>query len=425
MKCESCGSDNRDNAKFCESCGEPLGRACSSCGAKLKPGSKFCMECGTPASATAPGPVAPPAPRTEAAAPAPKPAPQPRPATATAQQQPVRPAAPREPQKTPEELILEHAVGLDYDKVYVGGLIPEKKMKNVRETYAQAMVPGEDEVLLIDDTVFGSAKDGVLFTQKAIYAHNQFESSWRCAYEDLREVARKGNSIIVNGQYKMDLTLINKEAANKIERTIAALVELHVDKLTPESQSGNTGGGRSENDVSAGSDFIGVCRFYGSMKWFSVAEQPENFDDLPAEFLRAKKLWDSDADRNMGQILELMSPHVGARFIASNISGWEELFADFDGSGFCEIESTEIRVVGIDFSEGPIPMCKAEANFEVPVTRTFESSDLDEWQDENGHFTDAVIFYWNVPRNSNSEDLDFTCGDNQGVECVATNERAR
>lgn len=163
--------------------------------------------------------------------------------------------------------------------------------------------------------------------------------------------------------------------------------------------------------------------FYGNMKWFSVAEQPESLDQLPTEFVSAKKLWDKDAKRNIDQIIKLLSPYVGARFIASNIEGWEELFADFDDSGFCEVESSELRVVGIDFSEGPIPLCKAEANFEVPVTKEFKSADLDKWQEDNGHLTDAVIFYWSVPRDDETEELDFTNGDNQGVECVAVSKK--
>jgi hypothetical protein len=176
---------------------------------------------------------------------------------------------------------------------------------------------------------------------------------------------------------------------------------------------------RQIDDDPLDSDFYREQRFYGNMKWFSVAEQPQSFDQLPPEFLQAKKLWHKDAEGNIDKVIELLSPYVGARFIASNISGWEELFADFDGSGLCEIESSEVRVVGIAFSEGPIPMCKAEASFNVPVTRAFEAIDLDEWQEDNGRFTDAVIFYWNAPRGDETEDLDFTCGDNQGVECNA------
>ncbi|MGM0663145.1 MAG: adenylate/guanylate cyclase domain-containing protein [Thermodesulfobacteriota bacterium] len=46
MKCSSCGSDNRDEAKFCEECGIMLGIECPDCHAKIPLGKKFCGECG-------------------------------------------------------------------------------------------------------------------------------------------------------------------------------------------------------------------------------------------------------------------------------------------------------------------------------------------------------------------------------------------
>jgi hypothetical protein len=63
-------------------------------------------------------------------------------------------------------------------------------------------------------------------------------------------------------------------------------------------------------------------------------------------------------------------------------------------------------------------MCKAEAVFEVEVTDEFSSTDLEDWQDSNGPFSQAVTFYWNIPECPATEDLDLTSGDNQGVECV-------
>jgi len=158
------------------------------------------------------------------------------------------------------------------------------------------------------------------------------------------------------------------------------------------------------------------------MKWFSPADQPDDIKQLPPEFLEAKNLWDKDAEGNLDKMIHLLAPYVGARFIASNISGWEELFAD-TAEGFGETEASEIRIVGIDFSESPIPTCKAEAEFDIPVTGAFAATSSDEWQDENGPFTDAVIFYWNLPRDDETEELDFTCGDNQGVECCVINDQ--
>jgi len=48
MQCPSCGSDNRDSAKFCNDCAAPLPLLCPSCGIENRPGAKFCNECATP-----------------------------------------------------------------------------------------------------------------------------------------------------------------------------------------------------------------------------------------------------------------------------------------------------------------------------------------------------------------------------------------
>ena len=46
MKCQKCGSDNREGVKFCEECGAKLESECPACKAKLPLGKKFCGECG-------------------------------------------------------------------------------------------------------------------------------------------------------------------------------------------------------------------------------------------------------------------------------------------------------------------------------------------------------------------------------------------
>ena len=46
--CAGCGSDNRDGASFCGSCGAQLARECASCGTDMPAGLKFCDRCGAP-----------------------------------------------------------------------------------------------------------------------------------------------------------------------------------------------------------------------------------------------------------------------------------------------------------------------------------------------------------------------------------------
>ena len=79
MSCTSCGTANREGAKFCDACGTPLPLSCPSCGTANRPGAKFCNECGAsligqpsvphPAQAV-PTPTTPTEPPTQVASPA-------------------------------------------------------------------------------------------------------------------------------------------------------------------------------------------------------------------------------------------------------------------------------------------------------------------------------------------------------------------
>ena len=46
MLCTSCGTDNREGAKFCDVCGTPLPLSCPACGTANRLGAQFCNECG-------------------------------------------------------------------------------------------------------------------------------------------------------------------------------------------------------------------------------------------------------------------------------------------------------------------------------------------------------------------------------------------
>ena len=60
MSCPSCGSDNREGAKFCAECGAKLDLACPNCGAAAVADQKFCDSCGHDLRAAA-SPAASPA----------------------------------------------------------------------------------------------------------------------------------------------------------------------------------------------------------------------------------------------------------------------------------------------------------------------------------------------------------------------------
>ncbi|MDT5209667.1 MAG: hypothetical protein QOF67_2082, partial [Mycobacterium sp.] len=46
--CASCGTANEEDARFCEGCGDPLGRVCGTCGVEANATARFCRACGAP-----------------------------------------------------------------------------------------------------------------------------------------------------------------------------------------------------------------------------------------------------------------------------------------------------------------------------------------------------------------------------------------
>jgi class 3 adenylate cyclase/tetratricopeptide (TPR) repeat protein len=64
MRCDACGSENREGRRYCAQCGAELTLACPACGAANESGDRFCGACGT-AMEAAPAAAAEPAATTE------------------------------------------------------------------------------------------------------------------------------------------------------------------------------------------------------------------------------------------------------------------------------------------------------------------------------------------------------------------------
>jgi predicted ATPase/class 3 adenylate cyclase len=53
VRCPRCQHENREGARFCEACGDPLTQTCPACGHRPRPGAAFCDHCGAPLIGTA------------------------------------------------------------------------------------------------------------------------------------------------------------------------------------------------------------------------------------------------------------------------------------------------------------------------------------------------------------------------------------
>ncbi|WP_099476134.1 J domain-containing protein [Stenotrophomonas maltophilia] len=120
--------------------------------------------------------------------------------------QSARPAASPPPIPEPEERsplldFLQRYVPDNefFQKIHVAPNIPQKKLGGALESYGRGLSP-RNVIALIDDTVFGSAKEGVLITEQELRFKAIFESPCSVQVEKIGSIEAYKSKITVNGQ---------------------------------------------------------------------------------------------------------------------------------------------------------------------------------------------------------------------------------
>ena len=78
--------------------------------------------------------------------------------------------------------------------------MPLPKLQNAGRYY---LFPAKQEkiILICDQTVFGSCKEGFAMTEAALYWKAHFKKAEKVAYKDLKTVERKSDHILINGHF--------------------------------------------------------------------------------------------------------------------------------------------------------------------------------------------------------------------------------
>jgi len=79
-------------------------------------------------------------------------------------------------------------------------LMPIKKLKNASEAF---LFPAKDEkiMLIADQTIFGSCKEGFALTEKGLYWKAHFENPQKVIYKDLKKIKKEKEWISINGLF--------------------------------------------------------------------------------------------------------------------------------------------------------------------------------------------------------------------------------
>lgn len=79
---------------------------------------------------------------------------------------------------------------------WLGDQIPEKKLQAAINAYATGVNPAQ-VLAMIDTTVLGSCKEGILFTTSGMYVSIQYDAHFSCRYEDI-----VGVNVLVDSKQK-------------------------------------------------------------------------------------------------------------------------------------------------------------------------------------------------------------------------------
>lgn len=119
----------------------------------------------------------------------------------------------------------------NFERVFIKPNIPEKKLYNSL-TYATKVSPNE-VLMLVDDTVFGGAKEGFILTSDAIYFHEFMGDPKKVELGKIREIQIIKKQIKINGAIYFESTLVEPPIltaiANRIQKT---LDQLHTTSTT-------------------------------------------------------------------------------------------------------------------------------------------------------------------------------------------------
>lgn len=129
--------------------------------------------------------------------------------------------------------------------IYVSPNIPYKKFLGA-QSYLPQHVQVDEVLILIDDTVFGSAKIGLCITSEGLYYKADFEEPIYCSLAQLRSIQVEtgflNQSLLLNQQSKLNFTQPDRQGIQTVANVLNAFIQQSSNSQTGplnQNKSGN------------------------------------------------------------------------------------------------------------------------------------------------------------------------------------------
>jgi hypothetical protein len=127
-------------------------------------------------------------------------------------------------------IVYSSADNLRDEHIFIHPSIPEKKISNAK---SKMKCTEQFVIMLIDNTVFGSAKDGAIVTPKGLYVHNIGETEKFIEWTKIHTVEAKSSltsvSLYINGQDFLKMNVTSKKASHAFVSLVQQISEIHQD----------------------------------------------------------------------------------------------------------------------------------------------------------------------------------------------------
>lgn len=122
-----------------------------------------------------------------------------------------------------EYIVRKYADQISDSRIWFAPDIPSNKLQSALRSYATDVSPNE-VLMLVDETLFGGCKDGMLITHRKIYAHQFLEAPKSIEITSIKSVEMKNkdgtfsaSKLIVNDEKWLDLAIIDRAKNNHIK----------------------------------------------------------------------------------------------------------------------------------------------------------------------------------------------------------------
>lgn len=122
------------------------------------------------------------------------------------------------------ELVMQNELQIVSDKIHIAPNIPPRKIDGALQSYGRGLSP-KDIIVLVDSTVFGSAKDGALVTSRDIRCReNPFSEIGIYKFSEINRVQCEKQTLYINGRKACWLNISDQYALNQLAECLNRFV---------------------------------------------------------------------------------------------------------------------------------------------------------------------------------------------------------